>query len=669
MSKRESGLLNLQFYLLLFLFIIIPLAITTLTYSRTDLPKSASLQIFGGIFIITALLVFYFRYFSLSKDENFNITVEYDKTFDPYVFLFFLSAILSTIFSINPKVSFYGQYERHIGLITYIYIFFIYHFSSYIFKDGEKLKNTILIIEFTALTVSVYTILQYLNMDPFNIQPLQVKRPVSTLGNAVFTGGFLMMVLPFSLLNISQKKSKALKIIFPLIIISAIILTQTRSAYLAVIAQLFIIAIFYPFLMDKSAVSYKRRLRIIIFVFVFLCVLFVIISLLFPQNPFTQRLLSIFSEEYNPRWILWRDAFNIFTKYPVFGPGIAMFPNALEEFYSYQLRHADVKRYFDNAHNNFLQVLFTMGIVGLAAYIIIIFQGFRTCIRMIFSGGIDKKRKMVFLSFLMMLGGYSVYGLTNFDEITITFYFFMFIAMLRAFYVKENTAKIIIKRKLIRPVLIFPAIIILILCYNIYNSVNELRADNYFLRSTILFSQQKFADGVYNMNSAILLNKSCPAYRFTLATNVYKIATSNSKMAPESKNHLLKQAADETIKARENYFNKNECDGLLSLIYYEMGRVNEADSIKNDVLTKNPINVGYRLNLALYYLKLNDFKEALDNIDIAIKFNPNNLETMSIAAYYNIKINNYAEASRYCEMIFQIDPDNRAARELLKQIK
>ncbi len=666
-SKWDSISLNLQYYLLLFLFIIIPLAITTLTNSRTDLPKSASLVIFGGLFLTAGLLIFCLTYFRTAKGKTFNLSIEYDKKIDPFVFLFLLAAIISTIFSINPGVSFYGPYERQIGLITYIYIFLVYCFSSYIFKDDNKLKTTILIIELTALVVSVYTILQYFDIDPFGIQPSAVKRPVSTLGNSVFTGGFLMLIIPFSVLNISGKKSVLLKIIFPLIITFAVVVTQTRSAYLALFAQFCVFVVFFPVLLDKSSANYKRKIKTYIISLVTILVL-VLILILLPKNQFNQRILSIFSEN-NPRWILWQDSFNIFMKYPFFGPGIGMFPNAYEEFYSFRLREADVRRYFDHAHNNFLQVLFTMGTVGFIAYIGILFQSFRCCIKKIMSKDINKKRKILFLSFLMMFTGYSVYGLTNFDEITITFYFFMFVAMLKVIYSVDNFSKIVINKKFAKLALIFPVIIIFLFGYNIYNSVKWLKADNYFLNGMMLFSEQKFAEGVLSMNNAIIRNKSCPNYRFILANNVYKIAASNNKISPEGKNHLLKQAADETIKARENYFNKNECDGLLSLIYYEVGRKTEADSIKNDVLRRNSINVGYRINLALYYLRQNNFEEAKDNIDSALTYDPLNTEVLSVAAYYYIKTNNFEEAKGYCNKVLSIDPGNAAAKELLKQIK
>lgn len=667
MPKAIKSALSFQYYSFLLLLVIIPLTITTLTYNRTGLPKSTALQIFGTVYIISAFFVMYLKYFYEKKDDA-GSTVEYDRAFDPYMLLFFLAALLSVIFSINPLVSYYGHYERNLGLIEYIYMFLIYYFSIYIFKGERRIRQVLSVIELTALVVSIYACLQYLNLDPFAIQGLHIKRPESTLGNSVFTGGFLALALPFSALNISQKKSSLLKIIFPLIIFSGIVVTETRSAYLAVTAQVLVFIIFYPLISDKTEDNYKKKPRLILVFSGIVIISLVILLVVSPGNPFSQRVLSIFSDGNNPRWILWRDAFNIFKKYPVFGPGIAMFPNAIEEFYSYQLRTADVKRYFDNAHNNFLQVLFTMGMIGLVSYVLIILQGFRSCIRMILNKGAEKKSKIIYLSFFLMLTGYSVYGLTNFDDITILFYFFAFISLLRAFYNQETISKLIIKRGYAVIALGLPVLLTVFLSYNAYNSVNMLQADGYFLKGTALFSSQKFTEGINRMNKAISLNPSCAVYRFILAADIYKMTSSISRIRPDIKNNFLKQAADETEIARWDYFNKNECDALLSLIYYEMGKTSEADSIKKSVLLKDSVNINYRLNLALYYLKTNNLDGVKEQLDAVWKHDYNNINSWSIAAYYYLRMYDRETVKMYCRKILDADPENPVAKELLKKV-
>src|SRR4030095_5169199 len=170
MPKAASNALNFQFIIFLFLLAVIPLTITSLTYNQTNLPKSSELLIFGTVYIISAFVVIYLQFFYGRKDDA-GIFLEYDKTFDPYVLLFFLAAVLSTIFSINPLVSYWGHYERSLGLAQYIYIILIYFFSIYIFNDERRIVQAFSAIELTAVAVSVYTVLQYLNLNPFEPEP------------------------------------------------------------------------------------------------------------------------------------------------------------------------------------------------------------------------------------------------------------------------------------------------------------------------------------------------------------------------------------------------------------------------------------------------------------------------------------------------------------------
>ena len=137
-------------------------------------------------------------------------------------------------------------------------------------------------------------------------------------------------------------------------ILCGVIVTRTRSAYLAVIAEAVILTIVYFAAKRHSEKGLKKK------VFIAAASLVVItagIVLIFPDNIFVTRVLSIFSGYDNQRWLIWNDAFKVFWKYPISGPGIAMFPNALTEFYSYALHRSDMMRTIDNAHSNYLQIL------------------------------------------------------------------------------------------------------------------------------------------------------------------------------------------------------------------------------------------------------------------------------------------------------------------------
>lgn len=676
MFKQAQNTPSFQFLSFLLLIVTVPLTITTYLYNRSDLPKYSVLVILGTVFIVASLIISLYSLYK-NPEKNGKLTLEFDTVFDPLVFIFLLTAVISTVFSLNPYVSYHGQYERQIGLLTYIYLFLIYYFSSRVFNSEKRIKQTIFIIEMTAVIAAVYAIIQNAGWDPFEIQPIADKRPVSTMGNSVFAGGFMAMVLPFSLLNISGKSKVFLKALFPLLILTGIVVTKTRSAYLAVIIELIIISVSYILFFRKTTEGSRRKYRNFFIVMISLFVIIILIFLFFPGNPYVSRLTSVIFSGNNPRWILWQDSFNIFKKYPITGPGIAMFPAAFEEFYSARLRSEDVLRFADNPHNNFFQVLYTMGILGLTAYLLIILKSIRVCIKhiqiSIFNNdkfnSKNSREPVLYLSFLAMLGGYCVYGLTNFDEITISLYFFVFLSMLREIDSNSTVRKVKVSQYYRTPIAVFSLVLALFLCFNAYDSVNAIRADRYFLEGEKNFASRKYSEGVNKVNESIRLSDSNPVYKLMLAINVYEMLIANKQISGENRTSLLKQAADNVIRARRNHYNKNRCDAVLSLIYFETGRNDEAERIKNEVLAGDPVNISYRLSLTLHYTEANDLSSAKDQLEAVLGTNYNAMNVWSVAAYFYERTNNFEEAKKYCHKILAADPQNRYAAEFLMRHK
>ena len=227
-------------YIFLFLLIALPLSVTSFTHNQSDLPKSFVLITISGIFFISVLTAVLIYLFTRGKTEN-ALKIEFNLLLDIPLLIFILAASLSTVFSVNPYISFFGEYQRQFGMITFIYVFLLYIFSSFFLTEKKFLSQILASMVFTSVIVSVYAILQQVNADPFSLQPAGDTRPVSTIGNAVFTGGYLAVIFPIALLNLAGFKNKIIKYTIPVIILSGILVTRTRSAYLAVLIELFVL--------------------------------------------------------------------------------------------------------------------------------------------------------------------------------------------------------------------------------------------------------------------------------------------------------------------------------------------------------------------------------------------------------------------------------------------
>lgn len=659
--------MKITFVLFCLIVISVPLAVTTYLNNQSDLPKSALLQITGSLFMLSVIFIYFKEQFR--ERENSEIELPgFSKELDPYIIFFLLAALLSTVFSMNSRISFFGQYERQYGLTLLVFSTMIYFFSASVYTAKKNIQRLLFITELVSLCVATYAVLQWSGLDPFELQPFGDKRPVSFLGNAVFTGGFLAMNLPVSLLNVTGKKNIFIKILFPLVIAFGIAATGTRSAFMAVIAMLAVLAVFYPVSSGMGGDSFRKKIKVSILILFAGFVAAVVMMLLFNSNPFVQRVASIFSSGDNPRFALWRDSINAFLKYPLFGCGPGMFPNAIEEFYSIRLRNDEIKRYFDNAHNNYIQILCTMGLTGLIAYLLVLFSSIRACVRNIFSRSI-KENKFLSLALLCSIVSYAVYGLTNFDEIAITLYLFLYLSIIR-FSFSGSTLKSLVNFKgRMLPVTAISVLIVSFCSFSVYNAVNNVKADRYYLEGVKGFSSQRFNEGVNSMNTAILLNSSCGYYRFNLASAVYSFAASNYKLSRESKTDLLNQAAQEMLRARRTYISMNQCDAILAMIYYELNDLSKADSIKAEVLKRDPLSISFRLNLIVYYSNAGQMDKARDNLEIIQRTGFESTRVWNAAAYFYFKSGDKEKASLYYNKILSVEPENNSVRDMLNKLR
>jgi len=665
MNTRPGNLTYIPFYFFTLLLVTVPLAITKYFENPVDLVKMGAFVILGSLFVIFSLVI--------SLEENLKsgnkFTLYTNRLIDIPVLFFAAAAILSTIFSISPRISFFGQYQRQIGLNTFLYLAVIYFLLSGILQDKRRFVTLFLTAELTAIAVSVYSILQISGLDPFGMQSPALDRPVSTLGNAVFLGGFLVLIFPFSALNTSCKNNKFIRIIFPAVILAGIVLSGTRSAYIAVAAEIVVMAVFIFFDKNRSGnlkeyLKSNKTFKNVLYIAGAALMILVLYMLIFPQSFLTGRVISILSFSDNPRLLLWQESFNIFYKYPVFGTGIALFSSAFEEFYSGRLRLLERTGYFDHPHNNFLYMLYSMGVIGLLAYLSIFILAIRSCLKNIFSDNAAEE-KITFTAFLVFITGYFVYGLTNFDDISILLYFFVFLAALKAAD-KSRTKEISLSSMLIAAAAI-P--VILVCTYNIYSRINDMKADRFFKTGNTLIKEGKFAEAVYNMNTAIAMNDYYTDYKYALAYTVYRQVFSSETMPKETKMNLLNQAARQVEGLRNSHYFINESNALLSLIYYEMERDQEALLLEKEVLAKDSVNISYRINLARYYIKKGDLTKADELMNVVMQLRPKSLDAYLTAAYLNFKKGNTEAARMYCEQILAAEPGNQFALKLLNDIK
>jgi O-antigen ligase len=669
-QSENSFIYNLAYNCFILLLLAVPLVFTVHVGNPIHVTKNDSLIIIGGIFIIltSSLLLYQYKNWKL-KTKGLLI----DKKIDPYVFLFFISAAISSIFSINPFVSYNGYYTRPLGFEMYLYTFLIYIFSSALLQNEKKIQNVMYVMELSAVIVSIYAFLQFAGMDPFGIQPVNEGRPFGTLGNSVFIGGFLTLVFPFSLMRISQGRKFNSGIVFSLIIACTVIITQTRTAYVAIIIEVIVILLIYPIVNNKIKTKLYKKLKYSFLILggIFLVLLLVIV--LERDNLFVKRFISITSIFQNPRWLLWGESLKVFVKYPVTGCGISTFPIVFEDVYSMKFKMTDVRNYTDNAHSNFFHTLCSMGIVGITAYLMLLVHTVFVLIKSVFSKTLKDKQKKQYIGFLAMICGYIVYGIADFDEITIIFYFFIYMSLLRAFLITDSNSVVFefpskSKTALNKGVIAIFVFLFLFVPYNIYISTKQLIADQYYVTAFTFASKGQFQTSLDYFSSAIELWENNSYYHYQYGGALLSYAASDTFLNAGLKNSILEESKSELLAAKENYPSRRDVMALVSIAEYEQGDSVEAMQIKNELLAKDSLMVNYRLELAQFFIKKKMYDKVMGELLFDAKYDPKSkVLGQTITNFLND--NNCPDPKGYCQKILSVDPNNEAANRFIRTRK
>jgi O-antigen ligase len=324
------------------------------------LPVEFFAYAFGGVFITQRLL-----------SPPVGIVFKSDPLLVPI--LVFLGALAISLINAFDHLIAFKNFVRYLLLFGVYWVLFQYFHTSQRIERGLKLY---LFFTFAACAHMMYSTLAQGGSRRFGLAGV----PLSDL--------LVIAVLTAFIFYLLAEGNKNRWLLLSCFLFLALILTQTRGVWLsAILTVTFLIIVLFAYRRAVRSANVWLRLTIILavatFCIVFVAVAFPIVVAFIRQKleQFQGQTTSILQNSLFSRVLIWTTAWEAFRQNPVNGIGIDMFPYASFLYFKipYQLFEVYVKAL--DPHHLFLAFLCETGVIGAAAFLLLLLWNLRLCQR------------------------------------------------------------------------------------------------------------------------------------------------------------------------------------------------------------------------------------------------------------------------------------------------
>ncbi len=434
----------------------------------------------------------------------------------PSITFFLLILVTSTVLSINPTMSFFGNYKRYEGLTTWL-AYFIILTATVNFVEREKVARYLKFSLFVAMPISAYAMLQFFGWDFLQFSSnTDLTRSFSTLGNPVFLGAYLVLIIPVSLglfLMETTNKSYLYAIAF-VILFFTLISTCTRAAWLGAISGIATFLVLSNWKFHK-----KKKVFLLIFItsLLFLSIFFLQINQRLPRVY--SRIKSAFelsSGSVSKRFDLWQTAVSLTKKRPLFGWGIENFRDSAWPYRpDNPFGEAPIST---RPHNQLLYLGASVGVTGLIAFLWLIYTMLARAMNGVRETE-NQRGQILSTAIVAAVVGYLVQEQFSFSLVEVTPLFWLFIGL--AVILGDKNTKLFQYsfKKYQNFFVVIAAFAMAGLLIAIFFSARFFLADYHY---------RQYLDGrpaLVELNTAVDLNPYENLYRNELGTYLYKLGT------------------------------------------------------------------------------------------------------------------------------------------------
>jgi len=346
---------------------------------------------------------------------------------------FFGLATLSTVFAINPSMSFFGGRYLSVGMFVFLLAGAVYLLVTQLITSLDRVYALTWATVVGGLGVAVVGLFQVVGIDPIGISTTEnawlMSRGASLFGNSDFTGAYLVVPVVVALaLGLSERTptKRLVGLVSFGVLLAALVSTLTRGAWVGAFVGVIILLV-----ASFRGASKVRKDQY--WILGGLLVLPVAIAAL-NWKLFAERFqdLAAIATAGGGRLILWREALAVIAKHPLLGTG----PDAYRLGW-YGVRGAESVRLTgiatmsEDPHNVALLIGATIGIPALLAAVVLIVMSLVSSARSAFAKDAPISRRVLTGWWAALIGLCIVSVLTP-NSIAVSLMLFLACAMLVA---------------------------------------------------------------------------------------------------------------------------------------------------------------------------------------------------------------------------------------------
>lgn len=594
------------------------------------------------------------------------------------LFLSVILAIFSTIFAVNSLRSLQGNYMRYEGLFSIIDYVLLFFLALNLIQSKKEAIILIRILIFASALVSIYGIFQYFGLDFLHTpSPLLAARCVSTLGNPLFLGGFLALVLILAInefFQIIRSPAKSKKYaekdlgmlyfisISIILIFTALLFTQTRSSWLGFAIGLIILLIIQG---RKIITTYWRQILI-------LALLITVILAAIQLSPLRIS-LRLTSTSVSERTYTWKSSLKIIKKYPLFGCGLDNYGLVFPRFAyleHYRLKSiSGVPATVDKAHNEMIQIASSMGIPALIIFLIILILFFIASSKFLINSLREKEISLnshLVQGILPAIFAYFVYLQFSFSVIVTSWIFWLLLAIGFSATMRNKNEKISLcfnsEKKLWSMLVSFLFLLTLAIgLFTMYYEFSHLTADMFMEKSESLFRAKRIDEAILEGEKTVSLYPLREDYWLNLG---YLYATKVNK-----KDEWYNKSENSYLRGISLCKEIPNLHGALGSLYKKVGEFQKAENQLKTAIYYNPYDVMSLFELGDTYAKEDKIDEAIENWEKVLK-----ITTYFANVYYNLGISyekkgDYQKALENYKLFVKNSKDQALTKEVKSRIK